>query len=151
MILCKLLDKCYADGVRECNTDCLKKCSWRFVTNHNTFTCVHFILLSPKSQFRPVLHQIRAVSTSHTNRHIRTHGMSALYKWSAHSWCPYIRNTKQTHLTNIQAHIGLRRSTPASKQPNQHDRRLLIFCVLNSLFLNTLSSYDVISYFKLSI
>ena len=36
---------------------------------------------------------------------------------------------------------------PATKQLNQQGRRLLIFCMLNFLFLNTLRSYDVIFFF----
>ena len=45
---------------------------------------------------------------------------------------------------------GFETVLPATKQPNQQDRLMLIFCTLNSLFLNTFSSHDVINTFKLS-
>jgi len=126
---------------------CVLGDSLRISTYTHVFT---LFLCRPRAKFRPRLHLIREVSRSHTNKHIRTPGMSTLYKWSARSWCPYIWSTNQTQWTNIQALIGLRISAPTTTQPNQQDRQLLIFCILNSLFLNTLSSYDVINSFILS-
>lgn len=106
-------------------------------------------LCRPIAEFRPGLHLIREVSRSHTIRHICTTGMTPLYKWSVRSRGPYLRSTQQTQWTNIQALIGIRNSTPANKQLDQQDGRLLIYCILNSPFLNTLRSYDVINCLKL--
>ena len=87
-------------------------CSWRFVTNQYTFTSVHFNL----AQLSSSLHLIRGVSRLYTFRRMRTSGMTPLYKLSARSRYPYIRNTKQTQLTNIQALIGFRNHTPSNQE-----------------------------------
>ena len=76
-----------------------------------------------------------------------TPGMTPLHDRSARNRGPYLRNTQQTQWTNIHALIGV---FPATKRLDQQDGRLLIYCTLNSLFLNTVSSYDAVNSFKLS-
>jgi len=72
-------------------------------------------LCRPRAQFRPGLHLIGEVSRSHTVRHILKTGMNPLYKWSASSRFPYLRNSQQTQWTNVQALIGFRTPTASNQ------------------------------------
>ena len=100
------------ENVIETVLKCVLGDSLRISTHSRLFTSY---LCRPTAQFSSRLHLIREVSRLHTIRHTRTTGMTPLYKLSARSRYPYIRNTQQTQLTDIQALIGFRNHTPSSQ------------------------------------
>ena len=73
-----------------------------------------------------------------------------MHEWSALAQAhTYVAHNKHNGQTSMPL-SGFETVLPTTKQLNQQDRWLLIFCIPESLFLNTLSSYDVINSFKLS-
>ena len=117
-------------------------------THSRVFT---LFLGRPRAQFRPRVHLILEVSKSRTIRHAHTHTHTrydspAQVTSSSQMPLPtsHTANTVDQHpLSSFETVLS------ATKQIDQQNGRLLIYCALNSLFLTTLRPYDVINYFKL--
>jgi len=92
----------------------------------NTHSCVFALsLCGPTVQLRPRLHLIRKVSRQHTIRHTR-------YNSPAQQISSYQRPLLTWHTANTMDQYPC-----PHKQLDQQDERLLIYCILNSLFLKT--------------
>jgi hypothetical protein len=142
----------HAHGKRECNRDfrqCVLGDSLRISTHSRVFT---LFLRRPRAQFRPTVHLILEVSRSRKlDTHTHTHQLGLPCKSDQLVADAATYATKNKHFgPTYKPKSGFENVLKATKQIDQQDRRLLIYCTLNSLFLNTLSWYDVINCFKIS-
>ena len=135
------------ENVIETVRKCVLGDSLRISTHSRVFT---LFLRRPRAHFRPRVHLILEVSRSRRHTHTHPVGLPCRSDQLVADAATYA--TKNKHFgPTYKPKSGFETVIPAIKQIDQQDGRLLIYCTINSLFLNTLSSHDVINCFKIYI